>query len=129
MHEWAIAEAIVREVERNLKRTKVSSIRIVLGELQNIDKDILDQYLKMMIREVAPSVKISYETEEALFRCRRCGLTWKLKDVHLTDFEREAIHFVPESVHAYVKCPRCGSPDFSILKGRGVKISFEVEEQ
>jgi hydrogenase nickel incorporation protein HypA/HybF len=32
----------------------------------------------------------------------------------------EAIHFVPEVAHTYIKCPSCGSPDFEIVEGRGV---------
>ena len=33
---------------------------------------------------------------------------------------REAIHFVPEIAHTYIKCPKCGSPDFEVVQGRGV---------
>ena len=36
--------------------------------------------------------------------------------------EREAIHFVPESAHAFLRCPACKSPDFEISKGRGVWV-------
>jgi hydrogenase nickel incorporation protein HypA/HybF len=32
----------------------------------------------------------------------------------------EAIHFVPEMAHVYIKCPSCGSPDFEVVEGRGV---------
>jgi hydrogenase nickel incorporation protein HypA/HybF len=36
---------------------------------------------------------------------------------------QENIHFIPEVAHVYVKCPRCESPDFEVLKGRGVWIN------
>jgi Zn finger protein HypA/HybF involved in hydrogenase expression len=34
----------------------------------------------------------------------------------------EAIHFIPELSHAFVRCPECGSPDFIILAGRGITL-------
>ncbi len=127
MHEWAIAEAISREVEANLEKARIRRVKVILGELQNIDLDVLKQYLEMMLRDVAPNVEIDYETEEAVFKCRRCGYTWTLADSSLSEEEREAIHFVPEAVRAYVKCPKCSSPDFEVLRGRGVRLIFEVE--
>ncbi|GAB6148215.1 hydrogenase nickel incorporation protein HypA [Stetteria hydrogenophila] len=128
MHEWAIAEALVREVEAGLRRNgRVRRVKVILGELQNIDVDVLKQYVEMMIGEVAPGVRVEYEVEPTVFRCRRCGHTWTLSDLKLGDEEREYIHFVPESVHAHVKCPRCGSRDFEVVQGRGVRLVFEVE--
>ncbi|MCE4624881.1 MAG: hydrogenase nickel incorporation protein HypA [Desulfurococcales archaeon] len=129
MHEWAIANAIIREVESRLKSSLgIRRLRVVLGELQNIDEGVLRQYLDMMMKEVAPEVDYDIDYEEAVFQCNRCGHTWTLKDVELSDEEREAIHFVPEAVHAYVKCPRCGSRDFKVVRGRGVRLVYEVEE-
>ncbi len=40
----------------------------------------------------------------------------------LGENEQEAIHFVPEAAHAFIRCPACGSPDFEISKGRGVWV-------
>lgn len=128
MHEWAIAEAIVKELENILsKNRRIRRIKIITGELQNIDKHILSQYLEMMMGEVAPDVKYSIETEEAVFKCNLCGYKWRLKDLELSDEVREAVHFVPEAIHAYIKCPRCGSTDFDVIAGRGVKLVYEVD--
>ena len=30
--------------------------------------------------------------------------------------------FLPEMAHTYLKCPKCKSPDFDIIAGRGVYI-------
>jgi len=127
LHEWAIAEAIAREVEANIGKAKVRRVKVVLGELQNIDLEVLKQYLEMMLSDIAPNVEVKYEVEDAVFKCRRCGYTWTLADSNLSEEEREAIHFVPEAVRAYVKCPKCSSPDFEVLQGRGVRLVFEVE--
>ena len=40
----------------------------------------------------------------------------------LNEEAREAVHFVPEIAHTFMKCPRCGSPDFEIVTGRGIWI-------
>ncbi len=129
MHEWAIANAIIRELERSLRSSpNIRKVRIVLGELQNIDEAVLRQYLDMMMGEVAPGVEYEIDHEEAVFECLRCGHRWTLRDVNLSDEEREAIHFVPEAVHAYVKCPKCGSRDYRVVKGRGVRLVYEVGE-
>jgi hydrogenase nickel incorporation protein HypA/HybF len=43
-------------------------------------------------------------------------------DMDIEDDIKEAIHFLPEAVHAYISCPNCGSFDFEIVGGRGVYI-------
>ena len=41
----------------------------------------------------------------------------------LNEDESEAIHFIPEVAFVHTRCPKCGSPDFEIQKGRGVSIT------
>lgn len=127
MHEWAVAEAIAKELEENLGKARVRRIKVILGELQSIDLEVLRQYLEIMLNDIAPNVEVEYKVEDAVFKCRRCGHTWNLASSSLREEEREAIHFVPEAVRAYVKCPRCSSPDFEVVQGRGVRLLFEVE--
>ena len=130
MHEWAIAEAVIKEVENLIhKNMRLKRIRILAGELQNLDENILKQYMDMMIKEVAPGLKYSIEREEAVFKCNVCSHIWYLRDVKLSEDEREAVHFVPEAIHAYVSCPKCGSRDFTVVRGRGVRLVYEVEEE
>ncbi len=40
----------------------------------------------------------------------------------LDEKEAEAIHFIPEVVFVHARCPKCKSPDFEIVKGRGVTL-------
>jgi hydrogenase nickel incorporation protein HypA/HybF len=42
--------------------------------------------------------------------------------VSLDEDETEAIHFMPEIAHIYIRCPQCKSPDFDIIQGRGVQV-------
>ena len=41
----------------------------------------------------------------------------------MTEEISEAIHFVPEMAHVYIKCKECGSPDFEVIEGRGVWLA------
>ena len=126
MHEWALAESVIysaiKEAERrNAKR--IIEIDVVLGELQAIDSEILRYAMEELKRgTIAEGAKINLLSEEAEFRCRSCGHTWKLSEGSLEDDVRENIHFVPEVVHSFLKCPRCGSRDFEVIRGRGIYI-------
>ncbi|WP_461865455.1 hydrogenase nickel incorporation protein HypA [Thermococcus sp.] len=129
MHEWALADGIVRtaiEFANMHGKDKILAIRVVLGELQDVNEEILkfaiDEIKKGTIAEEA---EIEFILEEAEFRCRKCGYEWKLKDVKGQFNERikEDIHFIPEVVHAFLACPKCGSRDFEVVKGRGVYLS------
>lgn len=126
MHEWALAEAVVESSLKLLKKRdlkKVNEIYIKVGELQNIDIEIFDFALKELIKDSElENSKIIYINDEALLKCNVCGTLWKFKDSFdkLSEEEKEAIHFVPETLHIYIKCPNCLSFDFEIVSGRGV---------
>ncbi len=126
VHEWALAESLADYIEQELNRTgkkNVARIVIKLGVLQSIDKEILDFALKEIIKSRGYHVgEIIYENEEVVLKCRRCGYDWVINPSQLDEAVREAIHFVPEAVYSYFKCPRCGSRDFEIVRGRGIRI-------
>jgi Zn finger protein HypA/HybF involved in hydrogenase expression len=41
----------------------------------------------------------------------------------LDEAQSEAIHFIPELAHTYLRCPACASPDFEVVRGRGVWLA------
>ena len=51
-----------------------------------------------------------------------CELTGYEMALPMNHEESEAVHFVPELVSSYMRCPACKSPDFSIVRGRGIYI-------
>ncbi|MGQ4891623.1 MAG: hydrogenase nickel incorporation protein HypA [Candidatus Njordarchaeia archaeon] len=129
MHEWALAEGIVRTLiylmkKKNIER--IEKVRIAYGELQQIDLDAFKTGLTEMSRNT-PLQATNFELfqEDAVFRCLKCGHEWKFADVKskLDEDVSEAIHFVPELAHSFISCPKCGSSDYEIVKGRGVYIA------
>ena len=128
MHEWALADGILHtaiEFAEKKGGKKIDRIVVVLGELQDVESEIVEFALNEMKKgTMAEDAKIEFEEEEAIFKCRDCGHQWKLKEISSTLNKdiREDIHFVPEVVHAFLECPQCGSRDFEVLQGRGVYI-------
>ncbi|MDV3104222.1 hydrogenase nickel incorporation protein HypA [Thermococcus waiotapuensis] len=129
MHEWALADAIVRTVLDYANREgaeRVKAVKVVLGELQDVAEDIVKFAMEQLFAgTIAEGAEIIFEEEEAAFRCRNCGHEWKLKEVKdkFDERIREDIHFIPEVVHAFMACPRCGSHDFEVVQGRGVYVA------
>ena len=131
MHEWALAEAVVATVEKTAQKEKLSTITdvvILLGELQQIEQEIFEFALKELIAtqfSQLKKAKIVIETEKSTFTCRNCGHGWSFDEMKnkVTKDEAEAVHFVPEVALVHMRCPSCGSPDFDIIKGRGVSIA------
>ena len=133
MHEWALAEAVIKTTlgkirEENIKR--ILEIRITVGELQQIDLDIFKFSLKELSKGTPlENANFKISIERAVFKCLNCGFKWEFSPSHLKEHEAEAIHFIPELAHSFVKCPNCNSVDFEVIKGRGVWIEGIILER
>lgn len=129
MHEWALAEAVVataKKAAHNEQMREVREIAVKLGELQQIEREIFEFALQQILRQEEPLVrqaKVSLEIERAQFQCRACSREWAFTAEHLSQEISEAIHFIPEIAHTYIRCPRCHSPDFEVIRGRGVWLA------
>jgi hydrogenase nickel incorporation protein HypA/HybF len=130
MHEWALAESVVRAAadyarEKGLKG--VGRVTVRLGELQNLDRECFDFALAEIAKQAGlGDIVVSVEVEPARFACRVCGAAWALRDCtgDLSDEKKELIHFLPEAAKAYVRCPSCRSPDFELTCGRGISVEY-----
>jgi len=123
MHEWALAEAVVSAASETAEKEglkEVTEVKIKVGELQQIEPDIFEFALSQLKTARFKNARFKIGTVKARLRCRVCGNQWVFNREELDKDTAEAIHFVPEIVHTYVKCQICGSPDFEILEGRGV---------
>lgn len=137
MHEWALAEAVLESVNNHLneqeegKRFQVQSVNILFGELQEIDEEIFRSGLNTRLADYPFNEDVIHiKSDPALFSCNFCRKEWALQDQeNLSEDEREAIHFLPEAAHVFIRCPGCGSPDFRVIKGRGVSIASIILEE
>jgi hydrogenase nickel incorporation protein HypA/HybF len=136
MHEWALAESVIVTAVDEIKNNKlksISRIQVKVGELQQIDLGIFRFALENILKSYALGMDIEniiVEKDKSVLKCKVCGTEWSFGDTasRLQDDETEAIHFIPEVAHIYMRCPSCKSPDFGIIKGRGVWIdSIEGE--
>jgi hydrogenase nickel incorporation protein HypA/HybF len=123
MHEWALAEAIITAAQQIAEKEKLREIRevtIKIGELQQLEQDILHFALSQLKPATFKSAQFHITKAKTTLKCRACGNTWLFSKNKLDEDTAEAIHFVPEVAHAYIECPKCGSPDFEISEGRGI---------
>ncbi len=123
MHEWALAEAVIdaaTEIAKKEKMKQVTEITIKIGELQQIERPIFLFALKQLKPAIFSNTRFRLMKGKTKLKCRSCGNTWLFQKEKLDTETAEAIHFVPEVAHTFIKCPRCGSPDFEITEGRGI---------
>ncbi len=123
MHEWALAEAVITaasEIAEKEGLKEITEVKIRVGELQQIEQDILEIALSQLKTDRFKNTTFKTENVKAQFKCRVCEHTWVFDKEKVDKNTTEAIHFIPEIVHTCIKCPKCGSPDFEIVEGRGV---------
>jgi hydrogenase nickel incorporation protein HypA/HybF len=127
MHEWALADAVIEATGSALAGRDPACLRGItlrVGELQAIDHEIFSFALNTLLEERPFHAAVYHlETEPARFRCGACAAEWTLSQAPDLGAEtREAIHFLPEAAHAFVRCPQCASPDYRVEAGRGIHI-------
>ena len=123
MHEWALAEAVIKtaaEIAEKEGLKQVTEVTVKIGELQQVERPIFRFALAQLKPSNMKKAKFRISTAKTTLKCRVCGNTWKYDKKKVDKETAEAIHFVPEAAHSYIKCPKCGSPDFQIAEGRGV---------
>jgi len=123
MHEWALAEAVITaatQIATKEKLKEVTEVTVSVGELQQVELDILKFAFQQLEPASFKNAKFRVTRAKTKLQCRACGNTWLFTKQKLDKSTAEAIHFVPEVAHTYIKCLKCGSPDFEITEGRGV---------
>ncbi len=123
MHEWALAEGVISTAAHFAEDnglTKVTEVVVMIGELQQVEHDILEFAFEQLKTPLFKDAVFVLKLQPAKFKCRNCGNEWNFEAQGLSEDVSEAIHFVPEMAHVYIKCTECGSPDFEVSEGRGV---------
>jgi|SaaInlStandDraft_7_1057024.scaffolds.fasta_scaffold107749_2 hydrogenase nickel incorporation protein HypA/HybF len=129
MHEMALAEGVLMTAldQARTQDRAVRRVQVWIGQLQQIDLEVFRGCLDAVRDEDEPllrGMEIDLKNEIVAFTCRACERTYGLDDMEKPpgEDELEAIHFVPELAHSYIRCPDCQSPDFEVTRGRGVWI-------
>lgn len=134
MHEAALAQAVVEQLSEELRarrggNVRISRIKLRVGELYSLDKEIVVQWIKELGSRAGLSIgNIEVEVIPARFKCRICGHEWSLSDYRLDSDTRELVHFVPDTIYAYMKCPSCSGRLYDLVAGREFSVEAEVEQ-
>jgi hydrogenase nickel incorporation protein HypA/HybF len=113
MHEAAITQALIEQVESSLPRgTRLVGCRVRVGELEHLEGGVMDAIWQASIRGTGlEGARLEIEREPLRVRCGGCG-----------------DEFTPED-KAILLCPACGAVRPEVLSGTGVTLrSLEVEE-
>lgn len=125
MHEWALAEAVITaasKIAANEKLKKITEVIIKVGELQQVEDEIILFAFNQLRTDLFKNAKLLIDKGKTKLKCHFCDNAWNFNKENLDENTAESIHFIPEVAHAYIKCPKCGSPDFEIVEGRGIWI-------
>lgn len=141
MHETSIALSILAAVEDAFKETpgakRVTRIRLQVGMLSLVDPEALRFALKVVSRDTpAENAEIEIEMVKPRFRCLKCGYEWEPSDEDIERISSDPqlstlVHINPDVLASYLTCPRCGSNEVDIVRGKGVivhSIDIEVDE-
>ena len=112
MHEFSIADAIVKNVLETAKKNKgkkVVSVLLEIGELTHLSGEQVSFWIKELFKDsVAEGAEVKVKTIKARIQCKGCGYKGGMGSDQ-EDFFRPLI---PAS------CPRCNSFEIKIEKGR-----------
>ena len=115
MHEYSLTQrivGIVNETAQGYKNSKVTSVRLVIGENTSIIPDCIQLYYDMIAQGTqAAGARLDVRTVKPQMYCPHCG----------RNFERRVFSF---------ECPDCGTPGNPTDIGNEAYVeSIELEDQ
>jgi hydrogenase nickel incorporation protein HypA/HybF len=115
MHELSIAQALIEQVQREMRRAghkgRVARLELAVGRLSGVHCDSL----RFAFELIAPGTpvegaELSISEPRAVCCCRSCGAREEIDEL-------------------VVECPRCHAHEISIEEGRDLLLeSIEIEE-
>lgn len=118
MHEFSIAQqilAVVLETAKQHHSTRVVEVNLEIGELTVINPHQLRYSFKLLSEgTIAEGAKLRIRRVKAQILCNTCGY-------------RGGIPRIEGEFHLYpmlppVACPKCGSTDIEVIKGRECNV-------
>lgn len=136
MHEWSVADSIVRTVINWADDNKIKSIRkikIGIPSFSFLELDILKEAFNVLKKgTILDSATLEVIVKEPTFICKNCEYVFTAKEVQnqldliKSEFGEEyPLHLMPALAPSFIKCPKCGSHDI-IVKEEDITIE-EVE--
>ena len=127
MHELALAEGIVLNVLDFARKSgrHIVGFRVAIGEFAQFNKRLVEELLIELVKGTElEKADMIVEVERAVIKCLYCNSKWGFHQLikKLPDDQKEMIHFLPELLNSFSKCPNCGKSDFEIEKGRSVRL-------
>lgn len=131
MHELVLVEGLISEVRElaHQKKGRVIGFKIAIGELAQFENSLIEELLFQLVKGTElETAKIVIEIEKSEVRCLYCGANSGFRELiaPLSENDKEMVHFFPELINAFSKCPKCENHDLEIKKGRSVRL-VEVE--
>jgi hydrogenase nickel insertion protein HypA len=145
LHELSIAQSIVEfalyEADKN-RAERVAELDVEVGEIMQVDSEVLKKALAaLMAGPRLTGAHVRVRLEPAHFLCRRCGSEWDMADtkeqlsqvpdsllIREPDSNELPLHFLPDLYAAFIRCPTCGSSDFSAVRGDDIRVMRVVLE-
>jgi Zn finger protein HypA/HybF involved in hydrogenase expression len=127
MHELSLVQGVIQAVEETAaeKGGKVKSFRVGIGELAQFDLRLVKQLLEdTRLGTPLQDAEVAVEVEQSKIRCLGCGKVWGFSELSgkMSDEEKEMVHFLPELLNSFAKCPSCSRSFFEIEGGRSVRL-------
>ncbi|MEM3382918.1 MAG: hydrogenase/urease maturation nickel metallochaperone HypA [Nitrososphaerales archaeon] len=128
MHELTLVEGIISYILDIVheKGGHVVSFKVVIGEFAQFDKNLIKDLLLELVKGTElENSKVMVEIEKAVVTCLCCNSKWGMDELlkPLNNDQREMIHFLPELLNSFSRCPNCGKSCFEIEKGRSVRVA------
>jgi Zn finger protein HypA/HybF involved in hydrogenase expression len=127
VHELSLVNGILQAVEETAKETggSVRSFRVGVGELAQFDLRLVRQLLEDSRRGTPlQDADVTIEVEQSKVRCMSCRREWNFRQLsgHMSEEEKEMVHFLPELLNSFARCPSCSRSFFEIEQGRSVRL-------
>ena len=88
MHEWALAEAVIKTASQIAEKEgldEITEVNIRLGELQQIDIETFSFALSQLKTPNLEKAQFNIHKDEAKFKCRVCSHEWTFSSVELDE--------------------------------------------
>jgi len=116
MHEVSIVEALVEQVEGEVRRAgysgRVVRLNVSIGRLSGVNADSFRFAFEMIAPEtILAEARLEIDLQPAQCRCAACGTVSPIEDL-------------------VAQCPACASPEIRFEGGRDLMLqSIELEEK